>query len=54
VSATSSLNGLSNWRPSGSELEAAQATCDVAPLTPGGTIELTQYTTDYDYNYSCI
>jgi hypothetical protein len=54
VSATSSLNGLSNWRPVGSDLEAAQASCDVAPLTPGVIVEITQYTTDYDYNYSCI
>jgi hypothetical protein len=51
---TSSLNGLSNWRPTGSTLAGAQAACGLAPLTPGGVIELTQYTTDHDYNYSCI
>jgi hypothetical protein len=54
VSATSSLNGLPNWRPAGNELAAAQATCGVAPLTPGGIVEMTQFTTDYDYNHSCI
>jgi hypothetical protein len=54
VDSTSSLNGLSNWRPSGSTLGDAQATCGVAPLTPGGVIELTQYTTEFDYNFSCI
>jgi hypothetical protein len=26
----------------------------VAPLTPGGIVEMTQYTRDYDYNHSCI
>ena len=54
VSATSSLNGLSNWRPAGTDLAAAQATCSVAPLTPGGIVEMTQYRTDFDYNHSCI
>jgi hypothetical protein len=54
VDSTSSLNGLSNWRPTGNTLEGAQANCGLAPLTPGGTIEMTQYTTDFDYNHSCI
>jgi hypothetical protein len=54
VSATSSLNGLSNWRPAGTDLESARATCDVAPLTPGGVVEMTQYWKDYDYNHTCI
>ena len=54
VSATSSLNGLSNWRPAGGDREAAAATCGVAPLTPGGIVEMTQYTQDYDYNHTCI
>jgi hypothetical protein len=54
VSSTSNLNGLANWRPGASSLQGAQANCGVAPLTPGGTIEMTQYTTDFDYNYSCI
>ena len=54
VAPTSSLNGLSNWRPTGNTLEGAQANCDLAPLTPGGVIEITQFTTDLDYNHSCI
>jgi hypothetical protein len=54
MSATSSLIGLPNWRPAGSDLAAAQATCGVAPLTPGGVVELTQYATDFDYIHSCI
>jgi hypothetical protein len=54
VDANSSLNGLSNWRPTGSTLERAQANCGLAPLTPGGVIEMTQYTTTLDYNHSCI
>lgn len=54
VSATSSLNGLSNWRPTGNTLEGAQANCALEPLTPGGIIEMTQFTTDLDYNHSCI
>jgi hypothetical protein len=54
VSATSSLNGLPNWRPAGSDPAAADTTCGVAPLTPGGIVEMTQYTLDYDYNLTCI
>ncbi len=54
VSDTSSLNGLSNWRPAGSDLAAAKRTCGVAPLTPGGVVEMTQYTKDFDYNHTCI
>jgi hypothetical protein len=54
VSSTSSLNGLSNWRPTGNTLEGAQYFCGLEPLTPGGVIEITQDTTDYDYNHSCI
>lgn len=57
----SSLNGLSNWRPLGSTLAAAKDGCRLAPLTPKGTIEITQYVTrrpgdtaDRDYNHSCI
>src|SRR4051794_28082811 len=49
VSSTSSLNGLSNWRPTGDSLDGAQRFCGLDPLTPGGIIEMTQYTTDYDY-----
>ncbi|MCW2702113.1 MAG: hypothetical protein JWQ37_108 [Blastococcus sp.] len=54
VDATSSLNGLSNWRPTGSTREVAVANCGLEPLTPGGIVEMTQYTMDFDYIHSCI
>ena len=54
VNPASSLNGLPNWRPTGNTLEGAQANCGLAPLTPGGVIEMTQFTTDFDYIHSCI
>jgi hypothetical protein len=55
VSATSNLNGLGNWRPSGSSLANAKANCSVAPLTPGGFISITQYVVrNLDNNHSCI
>lgn len=51
---TGNLSGLPNWRPSGSNLNNAKANCSVAPLTPGGWIELTQFISHrLDYNYSC-
>jgi hypothetical protein len=55
VSATSNLNGLGNWRPSGASLDNAKANCKVAPLTTGGYISLTQYVQqNVDKNHSCI
>lgn len=55
VGATSNLNGLANWRPSGSSLQNAISNCSVAPLTTGGFISLTQYIRKgLDYNHSCI
>lgn len=55
VSGTSNLNGLANWRPSGTSLANAKSNCNVAPLTPGGFISLTQYVQkNLDYNHSCI
>lgn len=54
VSASSSLNGLPNWRPGASDLEEAKLNCAVSPLTPGGKVILTQYTLgDFDYDYAC-
>lgn len=50
----SNLNGLPNWRPSGSTLSNATSNCSVAPLTTGGTIALTQYVVkNLDHNHSC-
>lgn len=55
VTPISSLYGLKNWRPAGSTLKAAKQTCAVAPLTPTGTVVMTQYTVNgLDYDYSCI
>lgn len=51
----SNLNGLANWRPSGTSLTNAKANCNVSPLTPGGFISLTQYVQkNLDHNHSCI
>lgn len=55
ISATSNLNGLGNWRPSGTRLSVAISNCTVAPLTTGGFISLTQYVSqNLDKNHSCI
>lgn len=55
ISSSSILNGLPNWRPSGSTLANAKKNCSVAPLTPGGYISLTQYVVkNLDHNHSCI
>jgi hypothetical protein len=55
VSGTSNLNGLANWRPSGASLSNAIANCQLAPLTSGGYISLTQYVQqNLDKNHSCI
>lgn len=55
VSPSSNLNGLANWRPSGSSLANAKANCSVAPLTANGFISLTQYVVkNLDNNHSCI
>lgn len=55
VASGSPLNGLANWRPSGSSLSNAKANCSVAPLTAGGFISLTQYVVkNLDNNHSCI
>lgn len=55
VSATSNLNGLPNWRPSGASLSNAKANCNIAPLTAGGFISMTQYVVkNLDHNHSCL
>jgi hypothetical protein len=49
------LKNLPNWRPSGASLTNAINNCNVAPLTPGGYISLTQYVQkNLDFNHSCI
>jgi hypothetical protein len=54
IPSDSNLNGLLNWRPGASNLSEAQTNCSLTPLTPGGTVIMTQYTTDVDYDYSCL
>ncbi len=55
ISATSNLNGLDNWRPSGASLANAKSNCSVPPLTSGGFISLTQYVQkNLDHNHSCL
>lgn len=55
IGVNSNLNGLPNWRPSGSSLTNAKANCSVPSLTAGGYISLTQYVQkNLDYNHSCI
>ncbi len=50
----SNLNGLKSWLAGATSPESAAETCSAAPLTAGGVVALTQFTTDFDYNYSCI
>lgn len=53
--ADSNLNGLQSWLPGAKDLAGAQATCFLPALSSGGTVIMTQYTTDtFDYDYSCI
>ena len=55
VPAGSNLNGLRNWRPGASDLSGAQSFCSLTPLTPGGSVIMTQFTTNnFDYDYSCL
>ena len=55
ISPTSNLNGLPNWRPSGSSLSNAKENCKVSPLTNGGFVSMTQYIVkNLDNNHSCI
>jgi hypothetical protein len=55
VTSASNLNGLANWRPSGSSLSNAKTNCSVAPLTTGGIISITQYVvSNLDNNHSCL
>jgi hypothetical protein len=50
----SNLSGLPSWLPGASDLAGAKANCQKSPLTTGGKITLTQFTTgDFDYDYSC-
>lgn len=50
----SNLNGLKSWLAGATSPETAVDLCSAPPLTAGGVVALTQFTTDFDYNYSCI
>lgn len=55
IASDSNLNGLGNWRPSGTSLGIAVSNCSVAPLTANGFISMTQYVQrNLDKNHSCI
>ena len=55
VPSNSDLTGLANWRPGATDLAGAQSYCALSSLTAGGSVSLTQYTTNnFDYDYSCL
>lgn len=55
ISPDSNLNGLKNWRPGGANLSTAKQACNADPLTPNGSIVLTQYIyKNLDYDFSCV
>jgi hypothetical protein len=54
VPSNSNLNGLANWLPGASDLSEAESNCSLNPLTPGGLVRMTQFSTDFDYDYSCL
>lgn len=55
VPATSNLYALRSWLPGASSSAAAKRRCSDAPLTGGGKVALTQYTSSsFDYDISCI
>jgi hypothetical protein len=50
-----SLNGLNSWLPGARNQKAMVSNCSLPPLTAGGTVTLTQFTTSsIDYDYSCL
>jgi hypothetical protein len=55
VSSSSSLYALPSWLAGASTAIGARSYCSHAPLTPGGTVTLSQFVyKDFDYNHSCI
>jgi hypothetical protein len=54
VGLTSNLGGLDSWLPGATSAAMATSYCNLAPLTLGGHVTLTQYSTHSDYDVSCI
>jgi hypothetical protein len=54
VGPASNLYALREWRPGARNLKGARSNCALSPLTAGGTVVLTQYTSaGLDYDVSC-
>jgi hypothetical protein len=54
VNPNSNLYALKNWIAGADSTSSARAKCASAPLTPQGTVTLTQFTDgSLDYNYPC-
>ena len=54
VPSTSTLYALRSWIAGATTAAAAAANCSAAPLTGGGKVALTQYTSGaYDFDHSC-
>jgi hypothetical protein len=55
VPVASNLYNLKEWRPGASSLKTAQSNCSLKPLTGGGKVIMTQYTSSgIDRDFSCI
>ncbi|MBP1233290.1 hypothetical protein JOE40_002934 [Arthrobacter sp. PvP102] len=54
VPSTSNLAGLPSWLAGARTLKGAKSNCSLEGLTPGSTVEVTQYVSNgLDYNYAC-
>jgi hypothetical protein len=53
VSSGSSLYALTNWIPGARTLSQAKSKCSSTPLTGGGKVTATQWTSSIDGDYSC-
>ncbi len=48
------LNGLDNWRPGGANIKTAQQACTADPLTPNGSVVMTQFESKgLDNDFTC-
>lgn len=55
IDSGSNLNKLNEWIAGADSAASAQANCAADPLTPGGTVMQTQFTTEsFDYNVTCL